>query len=85
MPTAHRVLPFLETLCRQIDKVFVDEVGPFGEFVVGEVREKWSAAGPRTKPADIEDYVRMLATEIPDPRQSRVFVARARDLLGRYK
>jgi hypothetical protein len=85
MPAQHRVLPFLETLCKALDKVFIDEVGPFGEFVVGEVRERWIAAGPRTRPSDVEDYVKMLAQEIPEPRQRTEFIARARELLGKYK
>ena len=86
MATAgHRVLPFLETLCKGLDKVFVEVAGPFGEFVVGEVRGRWAAAGPRTKPADIEDYVAMLAQEIPEAPQRSDFVQRARELLGRYK
>jgi hypothetical protein len=85
MPDKPRVLPFLETLCKALDKLFVGEVGPFGEFVVGEVRERWTAAGPRTRPSDVEDYVKMLAQEIPEPRQRTDFIARARELLGRYK
>ena len=80
-----RVLPFLETLCKQLDKVFVDEVGPFGGFVVTEVRERWLDGGPRTRPADIEEYVEMLAKEIPEARQRADFIARARELLGKYK
>jgi hypothetical protein len=59
--------------------------GPFGEFVVGETRAKWSAAGPRMKPSDIEDYVVLLAQEIPEARQRAEFVTRVRELLGRYK
>jgi hypothetical protein len=85
MTTPRKVLPFLETLAKQLDKVFVTEVGPFGEFVVGEVRERWLDAGPRTRPADIEEYVTMLAAEIPEPPQRADFVARARELLGKYK
>ena len=85
MTGAHRVMPFLETLCKALDRVFVDEVGPFGEFVVSEIRTKWSAAGPRMKPSDIEDYVALLAAEIPEARQRAEFVTRARELLGRYK
>lgn len=80
-----KVLPFLETLCGKLDKIFVVEVGPFGEFVVKEVRERWIEAGPRTRPADIEEYVRMLAEEIPETRQRAEFIMRARDLLGRYR
>jgi hypothetical protein len=82
---AHRVLPFLETLCKTLDKLFVDEVGPFGEFVVGEVRERWAGEAPRTRPTDIEDYIAMLAQEITEPRQRAAFVIRARELLGKYK
>jgi len=85
MAAPNRVLPFLETLAKTLDKLFVDEVGPFGEFVVGEVRERWIAVGPRTRPSDIEDYVKMLAQEIPESRQRTEFNARARELLGRYK
>ncbi len=85
MTAGHRVLPFLETLCRALDRLFVTEVGPFGEFVVTEVREKWSAAGPRMKTSDIEDYVVLLAKEIPEARQRADFVQRARELLGKYR
>lgn len=85
MATGNRVLPFLETLCKGLDRLFVAEVGPFGQFVVGEVRAKWSAKGPRMKTSDIEDYVALLAQEIPEPRQRADFMQRARELLGRYK
>lgn len=85
MAGAHRVMPFLETLCKALDRLFIDEVGPFGQLVVSEVRDKWSAAGPRMKPSDIEDYVALLAQEIPEARQRAEFDARARELLGRYK
>ena len=85
MAGAHRVLPFLETLCKALDRLFIDEVGPFGQLVVSEVRDTWSASGPRMKPSDIEDYVALLAQEIPEERQRAEFVTRARELLGRYK
>ena len=85
MATGVRVLPFLETLCKQLDQLFIDEVGPFGQFVVGEVRTKWTAAGPRVKTTDIEDYAVMLAKEITEQRQRNEFIARARELLGRYR
>jgi hypothetical protein len=85
MAGANRVMPFLETLCKALDRLFIDEVGPFGEFVVSETRAKWVAAGPRMKPSDIEDYVALLAQEIPEARQRAEFVTRARELLGRYK
>jgi hypothetical protein len=85
MATGARVLPFLETLCKQLDQLFIDEVGPFGQFVTGEVRAKWTAAGPRVKTTDIEDYAVMLAKEITETRQRNEFIARARDLLGRYR
>lgn len=85
MTAPRKVLPFLETLGKHLDKIFVDEVGPFGSFVVAEVRERWLDAGPRTRPADIEEYAVMLAKEIPEARQRAEFVARARELLGRYK
>ena len=85
MAGAHRVMPFLETLCKALDRLFIDEVGPFGQLVVSEVRDQWSAGGPRMKPSDIEGYVALLAQEIPEERQRNEFVARARELLGRYK
>ena len=37
------------------------------------------------KPSDIEDYVVLLAKEIPETRQRAEFVTRARELLGQYK
>jgi hypothetical protein len=85
MAAGPRVSPLLETLCKQLDQLFIAEVGPFGQFVVGEVRDKWTAAGPHVKTHDIEDYAVMLAEEIPEKRQRAEFIARARELLVRFR
>jgi hypothetical protein len=79
-----RVLPLLNSLCEAIDALFVDEVGPFGQLVVSEAREKWSAAARRVKTSDVEEYVALLAREIPEPTQRAQFLARARELIGQY-
>jgi len=80
----NRVLPVLNSLCAALDEVFVEEVGPFGQLVVSEAREKWRAAGHRLKTSDVEDYVALLAREIPEPSQRSQFLARARELIGTY-
>jgi hypothetical protein len=80
----NRVLPLISNLCGAIDQLFVEEVGPFGQLVVSEAREKWQAAGHRMKTSDIEEYVVLLAREIPESSQRSQFIAKARDLIGQY-
>jgi hypothetical protein len=80
----NRVLPLLAALCTAIDRIFIEEVGPFGQLVVRESREKWQAAGPRIRTSDVDDYIALLANEIPEPERRTGFIARARLLVGQY-
>jgi hypothetical protein len=83
MSEQHRVLPLLLSQCAAIDALFIEEVGPFGQLVVGEAREKWLAAGRRVKTSDIDDYIVLLAREVPEERQRTEFIAGARRIIGR--
>jgi hypothetical protein len=83
MPDLHRVLPLLNSQCAAIDALFIEEVGPFGRLVVAEVREKWLATGRRVRTSDIDDYIALLASEVPEPRQRAEFIAGARQIAGR--
>ena len=82
MAGGHRVLPLLETLCSAIDQMFIEAVGPFGQLVVTETRAKWIAAGHRIRTTDVDDYIALLAREMPDAPLRAEFVARARALIG---
>ena len=83
MPDPGRVLPLLNSMCAAIDELFIGEVGPFGQLVVSEARAKWLAAGRRIKTSDIDDYIVLLAREVPEPRQRAEFIAGARRIIGR--
>jgi len=84
MAGGHRVLPLLESLCSAIDQIFIEAVGPFGQLVATEARTKWMAAGHRIRTRDVEDYIVLLAREIPEAPQRTEFIARARALIGQY-
>jgi len=78
------VLPLLVGLCDQLDRAFIETVGPFGELVVGEARGQWQAGGARVRTRDIEDYVVLLAREIADADARAQFLALARQVIGKY-
>ncbi len=77
-----KVLPILRELCATVDRLFIAEVGPFGEFVAAEVREKWVAGGNRIRTSDVLQYIALLAREIPEPDKRAAFVASTRSLAG---
>jgi hypothetical protein len=83
MPDLHRVLPLLNSQCAAIDELFIEEVGPFGRVVVAEVRQKWLATGRRVHTSDIDDYITLLAGEVPEPRQRAEFIEGARMIASR--
>lgn len=82
MTEAHRSLTILLKLCDQIDALFIEEVGPFGQLVVTETRESWLDAGPRVKTNDVRHYIDLLAREIPDADRSQHFLTKANALFG---
>jgi len=74
----HRVLPMLLRMCAAIDQLFIVEVGPFGQQLAEDARAAWLDAGNRLRPADVEQYVEMLAQYIDDPERRAAFVTEAR-------
>ncbi|HEX8012499.1 MAG TPA: hypothetical protein VF814_16435 [Casimicrobiaceae bacterium] len=78
MAGAHRVLPVLLRMCAAIDRLFVVEVGPFGQKLAEDVREAWLESGNKVRPADVEQYVALLARRIDDPKRRAVFVTGAK-------
>ena len=82
MPGPYRVLPILQNLCAAIDELYIEEVGPFGTMVVGEVRAKWVATGNKVRTSDVDQYIAMLAEQLDDPWKRSEFVMRARQLVG---
>jgi hypothetical protein len=77
MPNAHRALPVLLRICSVIDQLFVIEVGPFGARLAEDARAAWLATGNKTKPSDVEAYVKLLAANIDDRKSRDAFVAEA--------
>jgi hypothetical protein len=75
---AHRALPILLRMCATIDRLFVIEVGPFGTQLAADARAAWLATGNKNRPADVEQYVGLLAQHIDEPATREAFVAEAR-------
>ena len=82
MPGPFRVLPILNTLCAQIDELYIEEVGPFGTMVAEEVRAKWLATGNKVRTTDVDQYSGLLTYHVDDPWKRSEFVMRARQLVG---
>ena len=78
----YRVLPILQNLCKAIDALYIEEVGPFGTMVAEETRAKWLATGNKVRTTDVDQYVLLLAEQLDDPWRRSEFVARARELIG---
>jgi hypothetical protein len=75
---AHRAVPLLLRICAAIDDLFIDEVGPQGAKLVEGARKVWLATGNRSRPADAQEYVYLLAQYIRDPGQRADFVEEAK-------
>jgi hypothetical protein len=78
MAPVHRALPFLLRICATIDRLFVVEVGPFGTQLADDARVAWLATGNKSRPADVLQYVALLAQHIDDDERREAFVAEAR-------
>jgi hypothetical protein len=73
----HRVLPTLLRMCAAIDRLFVVEVGPFGTQLAEDARTAWLETGNKLRPADVEQYVALLAQHITDTDRREEFVSDA--------
>ena len=78
MADMHRALPVLLRICAAIDRLFVVEVGPFGTQLAEDARDAWLATGNKNRPADVEQYVALLAQNIDERDRRHAFVADAR-------
>lgn len=81
MATAHRALPVLLRICTTIDRLFIVEVGPFGAQLAEDARAAWLATGNKNRPADVEQYVALLAQHIDDVDRREGFIADARQCI----
>lgn len=77
MAATFRALPTLLRICGVIDQLFVVEVGPFGQQLAQDARTAWLATGNKIRPADIEQYIALLAQHIEDPERRDAFVSDA--------
>jgi hypothetical protein len=78
MGAAHRALPVLVRICAAIDRLFIVEVGPFGQQLAADARAAWLETGNKIRPADVEQYVALLAQNIDDPERREAFVTDAK-------
>jgi hypothetical protein len=81
MAGTHRALPVLLRICAVIDQLFIVEVGPFGQQLAADARTEWLATGNRLRPADVEQYVALLAQHIEEPERRDAFVREARECI----
>ena len=81
MAMTHRPLPVLLRICAAIDRLFIVEVGPFGAQLAEDARGAWLATGNKNRPADVEQYVELLAQHIEDPERREAFIQEARDCI----
>ena len=65
-------------ICAAIDQLFVVEVGPFGAQLAEDARAAWLATGNKTRPADVLQYVELLARNIDDRDRREAFATEAR-------
>jgi hypothetical protein len=78
MTGAFRTSPLVSQMCAMVDRLFVEFIGPFGQMVIDETREKWQASGNKIRTSDVNDYIALLAKEIEDPANRTAFTTRAR-------
>jgi hypothetical protein len=78
MADTHRALPFVLRMCAAIDRLFLVEVGPFGTQLAADARSAWLATGNKSRPADVEQYVALLAQHIDEDDRRDSFVIEAR-------
>jgi hypothetical protein len=77
VPLAHRALPTLLRMCAAIDQLFIVEVGPFGKQLAEDARSAWLETGNKMRPADVEQYVALLAQNIDDGERRAEFITGA--------
>ena len=71
----------IRALCEAVDRHFIFEVGPFGEFVVEETREKWLSSGRKVTAAHVLGYIQLLAAHILERPKRDTFLRNARGAL----
>ena len=77
MPAGYRALPTLLRMCAAIDQLFIVAVGPFGRQLAEDARSAWLASGNKLRPADVEQYVALLAEHVDDAERRQEFVSDA--------
>jgi len=82
MTATFRTSPLLSQMCSTVDNLFVAFIGPIGQMLIDEAREKWLASANKVHASDIEGYIALLAQQIENPARHAEFVARARHDVG---
>ena len=75
-----KVLPVVDTMRQEIDRLFLHYVGPIGEFLSEDIYESWVQNGV-TGPGGLRQYIHGLAKQIPDRSRRKEFVESASTLI----
>lgn len=78
---AHHVRQEILGMCDLVDRQFIFEVGPFGDFVVEEVREAWLASGNKVTTGHVIAYMNLLAEQISSEAKRQSFLEKAKSCL----
>lgn len=71
------VLPIVERICAQINKIFIRYVGPIAPMICEECFVRWLAES-QTGPRAMGRYIALLAENIPSVGQRAAFIQEAR-------
>lgn len=74
------VLPVVQTMCRNIARLYVKYTGPEGSETAKQAFQQWLSTGP-TGPVSVPNYVRLLTGRLPDDADKESFEREAMDCI----
>jgi len=75
-----RVLPVVLDMCRRINGVFVEYVGPVAHEIADDIYERWLEHGD-TGPSGVAHYIHLLSENVVDDKQRSSFQQEALDAM----
>jgi|AP12_2_1047962.scaffolds.fasta_scaffold51565_2 hypothetical protein len=64
-------------MCDAIDAQYILEVGPFGQVLAEDVRQRWLASGNKVNATHAFEYMKLLGRQIPNAAKREAFLSRA--------
>lgn len=77
---SRRVLPVVLDMCRRINSVFVEYVGPVAHEIAEDIYERWRERGD-TGPSGVVHYIHLLSENVVDAKQRSSFQKEALDAM----